>query len=64
MKTRIHVKNKLNKQAKSTFSYMVWEGKIEQHKYACLTDEQKKVLEGANKRLRILTPAMKKKEKH
>ena len=42
---------------------MVWEGKIEQHKFACLTENQKKVLDGANKRLRILTPATKKKEK-
>ena len=42
---------------------MVWEGKIEQLKFACLTENPKKVLDGANKRLRILTPATKKKEK-
>ena len=63
LKDRISLENKLEEQTKGTCNYMVWEGKLEQHKYACLTEEQRNTLEGENKRLRILTPATKKREK-
>ena len=41
---------------------MEWEGKIENHKYASLTEEQRRELEGENKRLRLLTPPKSRKE--
>ena len=62
IKTRITLEEKLKEQTPGTFSYMEWEGKIEKHKYASLTEEQRRELEGENKRLRLLTPPKSRKE--